>query len=44
VNSKLRELLEKDELNWDDPRHREVYLKYWVNKPLVVQEEDPDDE
>jgi hypothetical protein len=40
VNSKLRELLEKDELDWDDPRHREAYLRYWVNKPLDQEDEE----
>lgn len=40
LNPRLRELLEKDALDWDDPRHREAYLKYWLNRPLP-QEEDP---
>lgn len=39
MNPKLRDLLEKDELDWDDPRHREMYLKYWLSQPLI-QEED----
>jgi hypothetical protein len=30
VNPRLRELLEKDQLDWDDPRHREAYLRAWV--------------
>lgn len=32
VNPKLRNLLDRDELDWDDPRHREMYLREWVNK------------
>ena len=42
LNPRLAELLENGELNWDDPRHRETYLKYWLNRP-VRQEEDPVD-
>ena len=42
MNPRLAELLENGELNWDDPRHRETYLKYWLNRP-VRQEEDPVD-
>jgi len=26
----LLELLEQDRLDWDDARHREMYLKAWV--------------
>lgn len=37
---KLRKLLEEDELDWDDPRHREAFLKAWLNTPRE-QEEDP---
>ena len=42
LNPRLAELLENGELDWDDPRHREVYLKYWLNRP-VRQEEEPVD-
>jgi len=30
VHPKLLELLEKDELDWENLRHREMYLKAWV--------------
>lgn len=40
LNPRLRELLEKDELDWENPRHREAYLKYWLNQPFTQQEED----
>ena len=39
VNPKLLELLERDELDWDNPVHREAYLKAWVNgevKPYPI--------
>ncbi len=43
LNPRLAELLESGELDWDNPRHREAYLKYWLlNRPLK-QEEDPVD-
>ena len=32
VNRRLQHLLDTDELDWDDPRHREIYLREWVNK------------
>jgi hypothetical protein len=32
VNPKLQHLIDTDELDWDDPRHRERYLREWVNK------------
>ena len=28
---RLLDLLERGELDWDDPRHREAYLRAWVN-------------
>ncbi len=31
VNPKLAELLERDELDWDNEKHREAYLRAWVN-------------
>jgi hypothetical protein len=40
LNPRLRKLLEESELDWDNPRHREAYLKYWLSQPLP-QEEDP---
>jgi len=32
VNPRLRRLLDTGELDWDDFRHREMYLREWVNK------------
>ena len=32
TNPKLQRLLDRDELDWDDPRHREMYYREWVNK------------
>lgn len=32
--ARLLELLERGELDWDDLRHREAYLKAWVNRAL----------
>jgi hypothetical protein len=29
---KLLELLERDELDWDDPRHRAMYLQAWLHR------------
>ena len=40
MNPRLQQLLEKDELDWDDPRHREAYLKYWLSQPLEQEKED----
>jgi hypothetical protein len=34
ANPRLLELLERDELDWDDQRHREAYLRAWVNGDL----------
>ena len=31
VNPKLLKLIESGEFDWDDPRHREAYLRAWVN-------------
>lgn len=44
VNQRLLDLLERDELDWDNPRHREAYLKAWVNgsvPPPTRAEPDP---
>jgi len=30
IHPVLLELLEQDRLDWDDSRHREMYLKAWV--------------
>ena len=30
MNQRLLELLERGELDWDDLRHREMYLRTWV--------------
>ncbi len=40
LHPKLKKLLDEDELEWDDPRQREAYLKYWLSQPLT-QEESP---
>ena len=42
MNPRLAELLENGELDWDNPRHREAYLRHWLNRPFR-QEEDPVD-
>ena len=42
VNPKLQQLLDTDELDWDNSAHREAYLKAWLNEPMD-QEEDPDE-
>ncbi len=39
LNPRLLELVEKGELDMNDPRHREAYLKAWVKAPRK-QEED----
>lgn len=46
VNPRLLDLLDRDELDWDDPRHREAYLRAWVNRDLPVKAEgrEPDDQ
>ena len=31
VNRVLAGLIESGEFDWDDPRHREAYLRAWVN-------------
>ena len=38
VNPRLLELLESGDLDWDNPRHREAYLKYWLSRPLPQEE------
>jgi hypothetical protein len=38
LNPRLRELLEKDELDWDDFRQRDAFLKYWINRPQKEEE------
>ena len=42
LNPRLLELLESGELDWDDPRHREAYLRAWVRGD-VKEEADGDD-
>ena len=41
LNPRLRELLEQGGLDWDDPRHREAYLKFWLSQPLAQEEDRP---
>jgi hypothetical protein len=43
VNPKLQQLLDTDELDWDNSAHREAYLRAWLNEPREDHEE-PDDE
>ena len=31
AHPRLLELLERNELDWDNPRHREMYLRAWLN-------------
>jgi len=42
VNPRLLELLQSGEFDWDNLRHREAYLRAWVNRPLAQKEEDLD--
>lgn len=42
-NPRLKQLLEDDDLDWDNPHHREMYLKEWVKAPRET-EESPADE
>jgi hypothetical protein len=42
LNPRLLALLESGELDWDNPRHREGYLRAWANTPRR-QEEEPVD-
>ena len=37
---RLAGLLETGELDWDDPRHREAYLRAWLNGSLPRKAED----
>ena len=39
LNPRLQELLEKNELDWDNENHRNAYLRAWVNAPRVQGEE-----
>ena len=39
-NPRLRRLLEDDDLDWDNPHHRAMYLKEWVKAPLIQEEEE----
>ena len=40
VNRKLRELVENDELDMEDPRQRDAYLRAWVAKGRQAFEDD----
>ena len=42
VHPRLAELLERGELDWDNPRHREAYLRAWLNAPRKQEEESLD--
>ncbi len=41
LNPRLAQLIERGELDMEDPRHREAFLKAWVNAPR--RQEDADD-
>jgi hypothetical protein len=45
VSPRLLDLLESGELDWDNPKHREAYLRAWVNGelPEKAEEKPPDD-
>jgi hypothetical protein len=34
VSPRLLDLLERDELDWDNLKHREAYLRAWVSGEL----------
>ena len=39
VHPGLAALLESGEFDWDDPRHREAYLRAWLNAPRKQEDE-----
>ena len=41
LNPRLAQLIERGELDMEDPRHREAFLKAWVNAPR--RQEEPHD-
>ena len=41
-NPALLDLLESGRFDWDNPRHREAYLRAWVNGALPRKAEDND--
>ena len=45
ANRRLLELIERGELDWDNLRHREAYLRAWVKGELPARGEGkaPDD-
>ena len=44
VNPRLLELLGSGEFDWDNPRHREAYLRAWVKGEVKAAEDQaPDD-
>jgi hypothetical protein len=36
ASPRLLGLIERDELDWDDERHREAYLRAWVNGAFAL--------
>ena len=44
MHPRLERLLEQAELDWGNPRHREMYLKYWLSQPLIQEESRPLDD
>ena len=43
LNPKLLALLERGDLDWDNPRHREAYLRAWVKGAAPEPAGDPQD-
>ena len=39
-NPRLKRLLEDDDLDWENPHHRNMYLKEWVKAPRVQEDEE----
>ena len=40
VNPRLADLLDRGELDWDNLRHREAYLRAWVTGTLPAKDEE----
>jgi hypothetical protein len=43
ANRRLRNLLDRDELDWNDPRHRELYLREHINKDGHAYEDEEEE-
>ena len=42
LNPRLAALLESGELDWDNPRHREAYLRAWIKGDLKEEAAEAD--